>query len=134
MLDACSERSGDSLTKVPDNDQNIVINVEQLSGKKPRFYEINAGNKKIEFFVVKLDGQPGAYLNRCRKCFNSGLGFSFEEDTVRCKTCNEKFPLSELPTGVGSCHPIRVMGILNGGKFVIERKAVYSAYLNPSKL
>ncbi|TAN45068.1 MAG: DUF2318 domain-containing protein [Nitrospirae bacterium] len=133
MFGACSERGGNSFTKVPDNDQSIVINVEQLSEKIPRFYEINAGNKKIELFVIKIDGQPGAYLNRCRKCFASGLGFSFEENSIRCKTCNESFPASEIPTGVGSCHPIRIKGVLNNGNFSVERKAVYSTYLNPSK-
>ncbi|MBF0328502.1 MAG: DUF2318 domain-containing protein [Nitrospirae bacterium] len=134
LIAACSEKSGNSFTKIPDNDQSIAMKVEQLPEKTPRFYEISSGNKKIEFFVIALDGKPGAYLNRCRKCFNSGLGFRFNEDIITCKTCNESFPLTEIPTGVGSCHPIRVKGNLSDGSFIVERKAVYYAYLNPSKL
>ncbi|WP_203471984.1 Fe-S-containing protein [Dissulfurispira thermophila] len=110
--------------------EDVVINIDNLTEKSPIFYKTKIDDTTIEFFVIKVKGQTHAYLNRCRRCFNSGLGFAFDKEYMRCKSCNIIIPIDELSEGIGSCYPIHVNGRLINGQYHIARKGLYSAYHN----
>lgn len=127
-LVSCSQKS--SFPEAPTIGDDIVINVNNLAEKAPVFYKTRVNNTTIEFFVIKVKGQTKVYLNRCRRCFNSGLGFVFDKEYARCKSCDVMIPIDELSEGIGSCYPIHVDGRLINGQYLIARKGLYSAYYN----
>jgi uncharacterized membrane protein len=92
--------------------------------RQPSFYSLSIENKKISFFLVKVNGGIRAYFNACRECYPKKAGFSFEEGYIKCKACNERWPLESLQDGIGSCYPIPLRGNLKGDKYVITREAL----------
>lgn len=102
---SCSEK--ESFQYIQPSGDEIVLLHESSEGI-PVFYRTEIEGKRIDFFSIRLEGENRVFLNRCRKCFNSGLGFSFEDKYVRCKACNVMYPVREISRGVGSCYPIPV--------------------------
>lgn len=123
---SCANESA-VFTEVPEG-QDVVLAAGDLVDNVPRFYRQKVGADEIEFFVVKIGGVPGAYLNRCRKCFASGRGFSFDAPLLRCRTCNETFPVESVSTGIGSCFPIHIKGTSEEGLLRIRPSDLSSAY------
>ncbi len=99
---------------------DIMIDINKLIDKMPVYYRIFNDEKKIDFFVIKGDNNIKVYLNNCRKCFSSGLGFSYEDGYLRCKTCGVRFSVDELPSGMGSCHPVIIPFYREGNKLIIS--------------
>lgn len=101
-------------------DDELIIAHDKPEGK-PDFYSAEIDGRKIEFFVVRLNGQLMVFLNRCRKCFNSGLGFRFEDGLIRCRACNVTYPVKEISRGIGSCYPIPVKSRSEGRYIRIKK-------------
>ena len=115
---------GPSYIAAPFNGYTSEIDVSTLMPKQPRFYSLSIDGKKISFFLVKVDGEIQSYFNACRACYPKKLGFSFEEGYMKCRSCNERWPLESLRDGIGGCCPIPLKGGLNGDKYVINREAL----------
>jgi uncharacterized membrane protein len=120
ILVSCAK--GPSYIKAPFNGLTSEIDVSTLMPKQPRFYSLSIENKKISFFLVKVNGDIQAYFNACRECYPKKAGFRFENGYIKCKSCNEWFPVETLQNGIGSCYPIPLKGDLKGDKYVITRK------------
>ncbi len=99
---------------------DILIDINKLVDRIPVYYRIFNDGKKIDFFVIRGGNNIKAYLNNCRRCFSSGLGFSYEDGYLRCKTCGVRFSVDELPYGMGSCHPVIIPSRREGNKLIID--------------
>lgn len=121
----CAEEQAFKSIK-PANDE-IIISHDKPEGI-PDFYRAEIDGRKIDFFVVSLNGQLMIFLNRCRKCFNSGLGFRFEDGLIRCRACNVTYPVKEISRGIGSCYPISVKSRSEGRYIRIKKEDLIQAY------
>ncbi len=124
FLSSCSE--DEDFQPITMNDTESVIIHDKPEGI-PSFYRTEIEKKKIEFFVIRLNGENRVFLNRCRRCFNSGLGFRFEEGLIRCKACNVTYPVREISKGIGSCYPIPVKARSEGRRLYISSRDLLEA-------
>jgi len=113
-----------SYIQAPFNGYTSEIDVSTLMPKQPRFYSLSIENKKISFFLVKVNGGIQAYFNACRECYSKKAGFRFEDGFIKCKSCSERWPLESLQDGIGNCYPIPLKGALKGPKYVITREVL----------
>lgn len=122
ILISCSGKP--AYIKAPFNGHTSEIDVSDLAPAKPVFYSLSLENKKISFFLVKVNGEVQAYFNACHECYPKKMGFRIENGHIKCRSCNEWFPLESLRQGIGSCYPIPLKGDLKGDKYVITREAL----------
>jgi len=92
--------------------------------KQPRFYSLSIEGKNISFFLVRVNGEIQAYFNACKECYPKKLGFSSETGYMKCRACDERWPLESLRDGIGSCYPIPLRGTLKGDESVITREVI----------
>jgi uncharacterized membrane protein len=108
----------------PFDGTSVRIRVAGLPEKEPRFYSLSLDGKRIDFLVIKIDGEIGAYFDACLECYRQKLGFRYEEGRMTCKACGVKLPLDILKTGFGGCFPIHLRGTLSNDMFVITKEAL----------
>lgn len=113
-------KKSDEFIEVKSTDKGVFVGINNLAEKTPVFYKTELNGAEFEFFVVKINGEVKPFLNRCRRCYRSGLGFSFDKTHIRCKTCNEKFLIEDIPQGVGSCYPIPLPAKVEGEQLAID--------------
>ncbi len=128
ILISCAEEQ--AFQHVSPVDDEMVISHDKPDGI-PDFYRTEINGKRIDFFVVRLNGGARVFLNRCRKCFNSGLGFRFEDGLIRCRACNVTYPVKEISRGMGSCYPIPVKSRSEGRYIHIKKEDLMQAYSLP---
>ena len=121
ILTSCAK--GPSYIQAPFNGYTSEIEVSTLMQKQPEFYSLSIEGKKISFFLVMVNGEIQSYFNACKECYPKKLGFSFYEGYMKCRSCNERWPLESLRHGIGGCYPIPLKGVLKGNKYVIAREA-----------
>ena len=122
ILISCAKEP--SYIQAPFNGYTSEMDVSTLMPKQPRFYSLSIEDKNISFFLVKVNGEIQSYFNACKECYPKKLGFSFEEGYVKCRSCNERWPMESLRDGTGGCYPIPLEGVLKGDKYVITREAL----------
>lgn len=105
-------------------DDKVVVNTSQLIDKRPVFYSYNYNKKRINFFVIKIDGKVSSYLDACAECYPKKLGFGFDDGSIYCRACNVKYPIDNIEKGFGSCYPIRITGEEREDKYFIPLKAL----------
>jgi uncharacterized membrane protein len=98
---------------------DVVIETTPLKPGVPAFFAYRFQEKRINFFVVRQEGKVLAFLDACNRCYPKKLGFRHEGDAVVCKACEERYPVSEIEKGFGSCVPLRVEGRLEGDRYLI---------------
>lgn len=99
---------------------DIVVQTSALQDGVPRYFSHWHEGIAIRFFVVKTEGKPGAFLDACMKCYPQKLGFRYDNGSVICRACSERYPVSEIEDGVGSCYPIKLGGRAEGGEYRIS--------------
>lgn len=99
--------------------QHVAVDVKALTPEVPAFFTYRHRGKKINFFVMKIDGKVLSFLDACMSCYPSKRGYRFEEGRIVCRDCNAGYPVSEIEKGVGGCFPIRITGSLLDGKYLI---------------
>ena len=75
---------------------------------------------KIHFFAVKVGDRVTSFLDSCTKCYLQNKGFGFDSGSVICRACDERYPLSEIEKGFGSCYPIRLEGRMKDNRYLIS--------------
>lgn len=125
LLSSCTKEEAFKTINPVNNE--IVISHDKQDGI-PEFYRTEINGKRIDFFVIRLDGELKVFLNRCRRCFNSGLGFRFEDGLIRCRACNVTYPVREISRGVGSCYPIPVKSRSEGRYIRIKKEDLIQAF------
>ncbi len=122
ILISCAK--GPSYIQAPFNGDTSAIDVNALMPKQPRFYSLTIEGKKISFFLVKVNGEIQSYFNACKECYPEKSGFRFEEGHMKCRSCDERWPLENLRDGIGGCRPIPLKGTLRGEKYIVTREAL----------
>jgi len=122
ILGSCS--NAPLFIEAPFDGHKSEIDVSSLAPAQPRFYSLTVDRKRISFFLVKINGDVQAYFNACEECYPKKAGFRYEEGYIKCRSCNERWPLDSLRVGMGSCYPIPLKGFLKGNNYVISREAV----------
>ncbi|MGO9015336.1 MAG: Fe-S-containing protein [Dissulfurispiraceae bacterium] len=122
ILISCAK--GPSCIQAPFDGYTSEIDVSTLIPKQPRFYSLSIEGKNISFFLLMVNGEIQSYFNACKECYPKKLGFSFEEGYMKCRSCNERWPLESLQDGIGGCYPIPLKGVLKGDKYVITQAAL----------
>lgn len=122
ILTSCSGEP--SYIKAPFDGHTSEIDVSVLMPDRPVFYSLSLENRRISFFLVKVNGDVQAYFNACHECYPGKRGFCLENGHIKCRSCNDWFPVESLKQGIGSCYPIPLKGMLKDGKYVITRDAL----------
>ncbi len=109
----------------PENvDDKVVIDINHLEEKRPVFYSYHFNRKRINFFVIKINGRVMSFLDACRECYPEKLGFGFDNGQIYCRSCNVRYPVESIEKGFGSCYPIKVEGKGDGLKYYIQLKTL----------
>jgi uncharacterized membrane protein len=98
---------------------DIVIDISSLEREVPKFYTFRVQNKKINFFVIKMEDRPISFLDACASCYPHRQGYRCEGTAVICRYCNLRFPIGKLEKGIGNCYPIKIEGRMENGKYLI---------------
>jgi len=106
--------------EAPRNEQDISIDISSLQPGTPRYFSHLFKGMNMHFFVVKTDDSVISFLDACTKCYPQKKGFSFDSGSVVCRACNERYPISEIATGFGSCYPVKLPGRTEGNKYLIS--------------
>lgn len=122
FLPSCSKQP---LYPAPDiKEGRVVIDISMLKNGIPVFYSYSYNKKRINFFILKIDGRISSYLDACAECYPKKLGFGFDNGSIYCRSCNVKHPIDSIEMGFGSCYPIRVAGEEQQGKYFISLKTL----------
>lgn len=103
----------------PMRDGKIVINAGEIKENEVRFYGYAIGKKRIDFFVLRVNGRMEAYLDACARCWPQKMGFRVKDGMLHCLACNEFYALDSLK-GIGSCYPMPIKGEIIKGEYVID--------------
>ena len=114
----CSQRP--VYPEAPQTGQEISVDISTLQPDIPRFFSYRYQGRNINFFVVKTEESVLSFLDACMKCYPRKLGFRFDDGSFVCRACDERYPVSEIEKGFGSCYPIRIEGKTKGGKYLLS--------------
>ncbi|MBI5633773.1 MAG: DUF2318 domain-containing protein [Nitrospirae bacterium] len=118
ILTACSRQLG--YPEAPRSGQDISVDISALQPGIPQYFSYSLKEMKIHFFVVKMDDRVISFLDACTKCYPQKKGFSFDNGSVICRACDERYPISEIEKGFGSCYPIKIEGRTKDGRYLIS--------------
>ncbi len=122
LLSSCNIRS--SYQHMPYDGRQVSIDIRTLKEAAPAFYSVIIEGKRINFFVVLLNGEVSSYFDACNECYKKKRGYRWDEGSMICKTCNVRFPFDKLDTGIGGCYPIRIRGSRKGDAYILDKEAI----------
>jgi len=97
----------------------VSVDITALQESVPQFYSYHSLGRTVNFFIIKIDGRVLSFLDACMKCHPKKRGFRFDSGSVICRACDERFPVSEIEKGFGSCYPIKLEGQVYGREYQI---------------
>ena len=98
---------------------SVSIDTTSLQPDIPEFFTYHHGSKLISFFVIKVNGEVLSFLDACASCYPHKKGYQYDKGSVICRSCNMKFPVSQLAKGLGGCFPIKIEGRREEEKYLI---------------
>jgi uncharacterized membrane protein len=104
---------------------DIRIRIHSLQPEIPQFFTYDYEGKKINFFVITVNGETQSYFDACKKCNPRKLGYRYHKGELICRACNMAYPVDELG-GIGSCYPITLEGSSQDGFYVIKHGNIIS--------
>jgi uncharacterized membrane protein len=116
-LGACAKQPG--YPEPPRIGPDVAVEVKTLTPEVPLFFTYHYHGKKINFFVVKINGRVLSFIDACASCYPARLGYRYDNGFFVCRKCNVRYSVSEIENGVGGCFPIRIEGSLRDGKYLI---------------
>jgi uncharacterized membrane protein len=122
FLGSCSQRP--VYPEAPFDGKEVRISLTGIETGKPVFYSVVLDTKRINYFIVKTEGDISSYFDACAKCYPRKLGYRLEGDQVVCRACGVRYATGDLKEGIGSCYPIKLQGRVEGNVYVIDRKAL----------
>ena len=117
LIASCSSQP--VYTEAPINSEHVVIDTKSIKQDIPQFFTYRHAGRKISFFVVKHNNEISSFFDACHKCYPQKRGFRSEGPYIICRECNERYPLSEIKEGIGSCYPIKLEGAVDGNLYKI---------------
>lgn len=119
---SCSNQP--SYPKPPQTGAEVVLDVGTLKSEVPEFFTYHYRGKRINFLVLKVNDKVFSFLDACETCYPAKKGYRFDGGRIICRECNVGYPVNEIENGVGSCIPIRIIGNIREGKYVIPVPAL----------
>ncbi|OGW25081.1 MAG: hypothetical protein A2X59_00365 [Nitrospirae bacterium GWC2_42_7] len=120
LLCSCIDKS--SFKQISFDGSRAVADIKNLKEKQAEFYTASIDGRKIDFFIVMVNGEVQSYFNACLTCYPKKLGFRFKNRGVICRTCNVSYPVDTLKDGVGNCYPIKLRGNRDNDRYVIMKE------------
>jgi uncharacterized membrane protein len=97
----------------------IEVRISALVPQVPSYFSYTLNDRKINYFVLLIDGKVQSYFDACETCHPKKLGFRYEDGYLYCRACNEKYSVRDLETGRGNCYPVKLPGEQKGDKYII---------------
>lgn len=97
---SCNRKPG--YRSAPFNGRDVVISMKTLREKIPEFYTMVLDGKKINFFLVKINGDVQSYFDACPMCYQKRVGCRVEGEKIVCRACNLRYSIYDLKTGNGN--------------------------------
>jgi uncharacterized membrane protein len=110
--------------EAPFDGTSIRIALAAIPEKIPLFFTFTVNKQKINFFLLRRNGDIESYFDACGKCYPQKLGFRLDNEQIVCRACDISYHLDDLKDGIGSCYPIKLKGRVEGNTFVIEKEEV----------
>lgn len=120
LLSSCNDRS--SFKPISFDGSIAEVDTKKLINNQPVFYSVIIDDRRIDLFVVMVNGEVESYFNACLTCYPKKLGFSFKDGRVICRTCNESYPVDTLKDGIGNCYPIKLKGNMDNDRYIIKKE------------
>jgi uncharacterized membrane protein len=118
IFTACSRQT--AYPEAVRNGPDISIGLSSLQPGIPQYFSHALRGTKIHFFVVKMDDGVIAFLDACTKCYKQKKGFAYDSGFVICRACDERYPITEIEKGFGSCYPVKLEGRIAAGRYLIS--------------
>jgi len=92
------------------NNEDLVINISDITGTQVKFYPVRINNTKMEVLAVKApDGTVRTAFNTCQVCFGSGRGYYVQQgSTLVCQNCSNRFVFDDIEKIRGGCNPVAI--------------------------
>lgn len=117
LLISCSRQPKYDAPPISGNE--IVIDIPSLPLETPRFYTYPVKNRKVSFFLLKLNNGVFAFFDACVSCYPQKRGYAYKDGRVTCRACNMSFSIYKLEKGLGGCFPIKIHGEVRGTNYHI---------------
>lgn len=106
---------------------NVVIDPASLTSEIPQFYTYQYQGKNISYFVLKVQDKVLSFFDACASCYPHKRGYRYENGSVTCRNCDQKFSIFNLEKGLGTCYPLKIEGRMENGKYLIPVAALEKA-------
>ncbi len=116
-LGGCAKQP--SYPEPPRVGNDVAVESGTMRPEEPVFFTHRYQGKKINFFVIKVEGRVLSFLDACARCYPAKRGYYFEAGRLVCRECNVNYSVSEIEKGMGSCFPIQITGHLQDGRYLI---------------
>ncbi|MBI4823507.1 MAG: DUF2318 domain-containing protein [Nitrospirae bacterium] len=98
----------------------VELDIRDLKEKLPVFYSYIYEGRRVNFFVLKINGNVSSFFDACMKCYPKRLGYFPEDESLVCRACGIKYPIDALK-GIGTCYPIGLEGRAEKDSYIIEK-------------
>lgn len=122
---ACAEQP--QYPPPPVERDDVAISAAALPEGEPKFYSFSLGDRRVNFFVLRMNGNIQAYLDACATCYRKKKGYSHERGVLTCRACGERYGLRSLEQGFGGCYPIKLAGRVEKGAYRIPLASLAQA-------
>jgi len=100
--------------------ESVLIDPSVLIPEMPAHFSYRHKGRAINFFVVETDGRVISFFDACKTCYPKRKGYESEKGSVTCRACGEKYPISQIESGVASCFPVKLRGRMKGNMYAID--------------
>lgn len=90
------------------------VEVNHLKEKVPEFFSYNFNGKRINFFVIKINGRVSSFLDACSTCYPKKAGFRYEDGYISCRACDVSYHVENIEKGRGMVQAISEKKSLKG--------------------
>jgi len=118
---ACSAKP--SYPEVQAQGEVIKLDIRAFKEAEPVFYSYMHRGKRIDFFVLAMNGTIQSYFDACARCYPKKMGYQHIDGKLLCRACGMRFSLDSLD-GIGSCYPIPLKGRVEGENYIIDKKDI----------
>jgi uncharacterized membrane protein len=125
LVFSCSGKP--TYTEARPSGEELRFALESLRDGEPVFHSLMHEGKRIDFFVLKINGRVESYFDACAKCYPKKLGYRKDGDYLKCVACGQRYPLDDL-RGTGSCYPLKLPGRVVGDSYVIDKADIAKGF------
>ncbi len=100
----------------------ISIPIATLPAGEARFYLYKSDDGARVKFILARDesGRVEAAIDACEECAAYGQGYSCSGGYIVCRYCGNRYKLSSLARGAGSCVPWKLNYVIHGDEVQIS--------------